>query len=110
MKRIYIASPISIGDQFRNVRDAIDVAQDLLKLGFAPFVPQLGCFWHMVHANDYETWMTYDFTWVRACDALLRLPGESNGADREVDFARSLGISVFFTTQELVEHFLNRGK
>ena len=36
---------------------------------------------------EYETWMEYDLAWLGACEALLRLPGHSPGADREVRYA-----------------------
>jgi hypothetical protein len=39
--------------------------------------------------------MRMDFDWLRACDVLLRLPGESSGADREAALAREFGIAVF---------------
>ncbi len=40
-----------------------------------------------------------------AADALIRLPGESGGADAEVDCARALGIPVFCSIQRLLGHF-----
>jgi hypothetical protein len=36
------------------------------------------------------------------CDAVLRLPGESTGADQDVAIARQLGLPVY---QELAEVF-----
>lgn len=35
------------------------------------------------------------------CDAVLRLPGESPGADREVHYAISLGKPVYYGLEEL---------
>ena len=43
----------------------------------------------------YERWLEYDMEWLTACDALVRLPGESKGADREVARAKELGIEVY---------------
>lgn len=37
------------------------------------------------------------------CDALLRLPGESAGADLEAAQAGGLGIPVFRSVEELLE-------
>lgn len=34
----------------------------------------------------------------------LRLPGESSGADREEEFARKLGIPVFYSISELIKN------
>src|ERR687886_1635248 len=35
------------------------------------------------------------------CDAVLRLPGESKGADRDVAIARDLGLPVYFGLEEV---------
>ncbi|MFL0411418.1 DUF4406 domain-containing protein [Microbacterium paludicola] len=35
------------------------------------------------------------------CDAVLRLPGESRGADRDVAIARDRGIPVYFSIDEV---------
>jgi hypothetical protein len=42
---------------------------------------------------DY--WYEWDLHALLKCDALLRMPGISVGADREVEFARAHGIPVF---------------
>jgi hypothetical protein len=38
------------------------------------------------------------------CDAVLRLPGESTGADQDVAIARERGLPVFHELDELVEY------
>lgn len=103
MRCVYVAGQITKGDQALNVRAAIDAATTLLHNGISPFVPHLTWFWHMVHPGDYEDWLTYDFEWIRRCDALLRIPGESAGADREVAFAESIGIPVFTEVSEILD-------
>lgn len=35
------------------------------------------------------------------CDAVLRLPGESRGADRDVEIARERGLPVYFSLDEV---------
>jgi hypothetical protein len=35
------------------------------------------------------------------CDAVLRLPGESRGADQDVAIARQLGIAVYWSLEEI---------
>jgi hypothetical protein len=95
MKYIYVAGPITKGDQHLNVRNAILAAEQLRAAGFVPFLPHLCFAWHMIAPVDYEEWMAYDFAWIARCDALVRLPGESNGADREVLEAERLGLPVF---------------
>ena len=95
MQRIYVAGPYTKGDVAANVRAAIEVANELADLGYAPYVPHLTHFWHMLCPRPYEEWVALGIDWVRACDAVLRLPGESAGADQEVAFAERNGIPVF---------------
>jgi hypothetical protein len=40
--------------------------------------------------------------WVSVADAVLRLPGTSPGADREVALALSLGIPVYYDIEEML--------
>ncbi len=47
--------------------------------------------------RPYQDWIDLDLEWVKSCDCLLRLDGESKGADMEVALAESLGIPVFKT-------------
>lgn len=96
MKTIYIASPYTKGDIAMNVRAQIDAVDALMDAGLAPMAPLYSHFQHMIHPRHYEDWMAVDLVWVAKCDALVRLPGESSGADREVALAQSLGIPVFF--------------
>ena len=101
MKRVYIASPYSKGDQAINVRRQIDCADALMALGFTPYAPLLSHFQHLVHPRPIKDWYKFDNEWVKACDYLLRLPGESKGADDEVALANELGIPVFYSIEEL---------
>lgn len=103
MKKVYIASPYTKGDIAVNVRRQIDCADELMDLGFAPFLPLLAHFQHLIHPRDYEDWTEIDLEWVKSCDALLRLSGESEGADREVALAEKLKIPVFYNIDELLE-------
>jgi len=104
MKYIYIAGPISKGDQFLNVRKAIDAAHEVSLMGLIPFIPHQNFLWHMFHPKPYEVWMDYDFDWIRRCDALLRIPGENSGSDREVAFASKLGLPIFLSLDQLRGH------
>lgn len=109
MIRIYVAGPITKPSPMSNALHAIDVADTLFELGYAPFVPQLSVFWqeHGRFKDDgkystmYEQWLKYDFCWLETCDALFRIPGFSLGADREVQHARDIGIPVFYSFTEL---------
>ena len=101
LKYIYVAGPISKGDQFMNVRNAILLGEQLRALGYIPFVPHLSALWNLIVPVGYEDWMSLDFAWIERCDALFRQAGESSGADREVVFAFGLGRPVFATIEEL---------
>jgi len=100
-KKIYIASPYTKGDVAVNVKAQIDCVDQLMNLGYAPFAPLYSHFQHIAHPRPYSDWVNIDLEWVPVCDALLRLPGESTGADGEVELARSLGIPVFYSIDDL---------
>ncbi|WP_116125328.1 DUF4406 domain-containing protein [Lewinella sp. IMCC34183] len=38
---------------------------------------------------------------LRSCGAVLRIPGDSRGADQDVEVARSLGLPVYFSLDEI---------
>lgn len=98
---VYIASPYT-GDEERNTVFQIMVANKLVRLGFIPVWPLASHYWHLQYPHDYEYWMYLDFEYIKRCDALLRMGGKSAGADREVEFAQSLGIPVFYNYTDLV--------
>ncbi len=68
----------------------------------APFVPHLTHFWHMLFPRSYEDWLDQDNQYIPVCEALVRLPGESSGADKEVALALSLGVPVYYTVQQFL--------
>jgi hypothetical protein len=98
---IYIAGPYSNGDTVLNVRNAITAAEELIKLELIPYIPHLTMFWHLVTPDDYGFWLNYDLNWLSKCDGLLRLPGESKGADKEVEYAKEANIPVYYSIEEL---------
>lgn len=103
MRYIYVSGPYSQPDQALNVRAALDAATALMRHGMVPFVPHLTHFWHLVHPADYEDWLAHDLAWVERCDAVLRLPGVSPGADREVAHAQDCRLPVFFDIETLLD-------
>jgi hypothetical protein len=92
--RVYVASPYTAGDTAANVGRAIDAADRLLAQGFAPYCPLLNHFWHIYHPHGYQTWLDLDLAFLPICDVLVRLPGDSPGADVETVRAVELGIPV----------------
>lgn len=108
--RVYIAGPYTQGDPVINVRNAMDAADKLLVHGIIPFCPHLTMFWHLVHPHCWETWLNYDESWLSLCDAVLRLPGSSIGADREVAYALCHGIQVYDDIESVIQDSLRETK
>lgn len=101
MIKVYIASPYTKGDVAINVKAQLDCVNELMNIGYAPFAPLYSHFQHMAHPRPYEDWLKVDLEWVEACDCLLRLEGESKGADGEVEHAKLLNMPVFYSIQDL---------
>jgi hypothetical protein len=96
----------------------------LAKAGVAPFCPHwsayskptvrgmaaagdAGAVWCQatIEGNDQMThadWLGIDLPWVARSDAVLRLPGESRGADAEVAEAERNGIPVFYAVEDVI--------
>ena len=101
MIRVYVAGPYTHGDVAANVHRAIEVGNNLSLLGYTPLVPHLSHLWHLIFPRTYEFWLEYDLQWLAVCDCLLRIPGKSTGADKEVKFAIARGIPVYYSIDEL---------
>jgi len=106
MKRrplVYIAGPYTNPDPVENTRIAGVCWHRLWASGVvAPICPHLSMYLDRLCGLPYEDWMSYDFEVMVRCDAVLRLPGESIGADRETDLAESMGIPVFRDEPDLI--------
>jgi len=98
---IYVAGPLTKGPRPENIHNALKAGERIRNRGHIPFVPHLYELWDIVSPQDYEFWMEMDFKWLEKCDALVRLPGESSGADREVQRAYELNIPVFYGMEDL---------
>ena len=100
--RIYVAGPYSHPDpreRERNVEHAMAAGLALLERGHFPFIP------HLSHLFDqwaqtrgltipYETYLQWDAAFLERCEGLLYL-SSSPGADRELEYAVSLGKPIF---------------
>ncbi len=121
MKRVYLAGPISKGDLAHNINQASEAFARLALAGLSPLCPQWSAFSggaHWSHFGDvvrvegvatatgcglsHADWLRVDLLWVAVCDAVLRLPGESVGAEQETAFAKMNGIPVFTDERELL--------
>ena len=99
---VYIAAPYTLGDVAVNVRRAIQAADELIEAGFIPYVPHLTHFWHIVSPKLWDFWLELDLCFLLKCDCVLRLNGESKGADREVEIANKAQIPVYHSVSEIV--------
>lgn len=98
---VYVAGPYTNPDPCANTHRAVRMGQYLWERGYCPFVPHLSHFWHTMIPNPYQMWLDLDILWLEKCDVLLRLDGESSGADKEEEHARKIGIPVVYTIDEL---------
>lgn len=106
--RVYIAGPISKGVLQDNIDRARDAAMALLRAGYSPMCPHLTCFMGgntpevLPAGTKHEDWYATDLPWVAVSQAVLRLPGESVGADLETKLADELRIPVYHDIEELM--------
>lgn len=100
--RVYIAGPYTKGDTILNIREAILAGEKLRARGFCPFIPHLTAFWHIIAPSPYDEWLDLDNQWIPCCDVLLRIPGLSSGANKEVALARSLSMMVYTDINVLI--------
>lgn len=98
--RIYVAGPIG-SDLLNNATRGIDAAEKLFRAGHAPYLPHLSVYWHLRYFHDYHEWLAFDSVWLKQCEAVVRLEGESPGADAEVRMAHDLGLPVYSLTEAL---------
>jgi len=99
-KRVYIAGPYTHGDWGENQRNVIEAAQKVMNHGHVPFIPHtMTGLWSVMYSNN---WIAFDLHWLKTCDAIVRLPGESEGADIEVAFAKQEGIKVYDSVERFI--------
>jgi hypothetical protein len=100
---VYIASAYSLGDVGENVHNQLKIANYLIDWGFCPECPLLLHFQHIYKPHTYSEWMKIDLEKLSRSDVVLRLKGESSGADKEVEHAQSIGIPVVYSIDELLD-------
>ena len=104
--RVYISGPITLGDRQHNFDQAAAAHARLMLAGFAVLNPMLTMrlpFGWDSEQFPHDLWLAGCLPWVSVADAVLRLPGESRGADLECAYAGLRGIPVFYDIVELIE-------
>lgn len=98
MKLVYVAGPYTTPDPVANTRKSILLADAMYMESdgeLVPVIPHLSLVCDLVAPHSWEHWLAYDFKILSRCDCMLRIPGESPGADAEAEFAEMNGIPVF---------------
>lgn len=106
--RIYVAGPYTateVAEVESNVQKAIDAGEALAQCGYAALVPHLNRYWDLRHPHSYSHWMDWCLSWLAVADAVLRIPGNSPGAEREVDYAEKHNIPVFSSIESLRSYY-----
>lgn len=99
---VYVAGPFR-SDPFAGIRNAIVVADRLEETGIiTAWVPHQNAMWDLVCPHTAGFWLDYDLAQLAKSDALLRIPGASEGADDEIDFAREVGMPVFYDEETTI--------
>lgn len=102
MLLVFISSPYTIGDKQENVDRQREMAHILADYGYCPVPPLvLGHYLEQWRSRPEDEYIAWDIALLAKCDAVLRLEGESVGADLETKYARHLGIPVCYSVEEL---------
>ena len=101
---VYLAGPYQSPDPVWNTHAVVQLASRLYESGLVvPLVPHLTLLWHLIEPRPADYWYAYDLHLLRRCDAVLRLPGNSQGADVETAEAKARGIPVFHDEASLLD-------
>lgn len=68
-----------------------------------PICPHWSLTQDLIAPIPHQSWIDYDLELVARCDAVLRIDGDSVGADIEVEYAKSHGIPVLYRLVDLYE-------
>lgn len=102
---IYLACPLTAGNRNWNLFQACETERQLMLAGFAPQNPahttQLPWAWQPEF--PHSMWLDCCFPLIERCDALIRLPGYSVGADAECDHAKRNFVPIFYSIEDLEE-------
>lgn len=94
-KLLYVAAPYTRPEPVSNAHAVCRVAMEIYeRTEWCPFVPHLSMLWQAVSPRPESHWYEYDLHVMRRCNAIVRLPGYSVGADVEVEEAVKAGMLI----------------
>ena len=96
----------------QNLRRLEEAALPLFRAGHVPVIgewialPLMKVAGSLKHGDKIYNEISYPVAHrlLQKCDAILRLPGESNGADQDVAVGKTLGLRIFYSVREVLEH------
>lgn len=92
---VYIAGPYTHDDPVLNTRSAVQWGEAIEQEGCDVVIPHLSLLWHAISPAPLDRWYQRDLAVLARCDALVRFPGASTGADAEMTYAKARSIPVF---------------
>lgn len=104
MTVVFISGPYA-ADPVAGTRAAVEAGIGLWRDsdgGITPHIPHLTLFADLVCPMPRVEWLALDLGHLERCDAVLRLPGASYGADVEVERAHAFGMPVFTDAADLL--------
>lgn len=105
---VYIAGPYANPDPVLNTRRAFEAGLAIYEVSGCPvIVPHLTLLGHAMFPRDVEFWYEFDLAQLAKCDLMLRLPGDSTGADREEQCALELGMPIWYSLEDMIEALEN---
>ena len=106
---VYISGPITKGDRNHHLFQSLDAHRRLMLAGFSVINPMLNMLAPfntpgIENGLDHQVWLENDLPQMAACQAVLRLPGESLGAEMECLWATECKIPIYTDINQLITH------
>ena len=79
-----------------NVRVAAGIAHDMMRKGYSVINPIGSWLCQLVCPEKFDDWLDNDFGLIEVSDVVFRIPGPSEGADSECDFAVRHEIDLYY--------------
>jgi len=107
--KLYLAGPITQGDEAENFERFAAAHHKLMSAGFAVLNPGLTMKLPEHEQHSHFEWLECCMPWVDSADVLVRLPGSSLGAAQEQIRADLVGVQVLEDVDQACELIKNQG-